>query len=168
DGKRLTKEIDYLIDYSSGFLSFFDPARITEDTKIKVDYEWIPFMGGKATILGVRGAWVPHERVSLGSTFLSQSSPRVNQPPQVGSSPVSHQAMGLDTQFNLGSGSSVEDDPAHALNLKVSGEVARSLYDPNTFGKAIIENFESTKISDDLSMDKDAWRLGSRPDLVRF
>jgi len=166
DGKRLTKEVDYLIDYSSGFLSFLDPARITEDTKIKVDYEWIPFMGGKATILGARASWVPHERVSLGSTFLSQGSPRVNQPPQVGSSPVSHQAMGLDTQFNLGPGSSVEDDPAHALNLKVSGEVARSLYDPNTFGKAIIENFESTKISDDLSMDKDAWRLGSRPDLA--
>jgi len=166
DGRRLTKEVDYLIDYSSGFLSFLDPARITEDTKIKVDYEWIPFMGGKATILGVRGAWVPHERVSLGSTFLSQSSPRLNQPPQVGSSPVSHQAMGLDTQFNLGPGSSTRDDSAHPLNLQVSGEVARSAYNPNTFGKAIMENFESTKISDDLSMDKDAWRLGSRPDLA--
>ena len=165
DGRRLSKEVDYLIDYSSGFLTFLDTARITEDTKIKVDYEWLPFMGAKATILGVRGAWVPHERVSLGSTFLSQSSPRINQPPEVGSSPASHQAMGLDTQFNLGPGSSAKDDPAHALNLQVSGEVARSLYNPNTFGKAIIENFESTKISHDLSMDEDTWRLGSRPAL---
>ncbi len=166
DGKRLTKEVDYLIDYSSGFLTFVDPARITEDTRIKVDYEWLPFMGGKATILGVRGAWIPHERVSLGSTFLLQSSPRVNQPPQVGSSPASHQAMGLDTQFSLGPGSSAEDNPTPAFNLQVSGEVAGSVYNPNTFGKAIIENFESTKISDDLSMDEDAWRLGSRPDLA--
>ena len=165
DGRRLAKEVDYLIDYSTGFLAFLDPARITEDTKIKVDYEWIPFMGTKATILGVRGAWVPHERVSLGSTFLSQSSLRLNQPPQVGSSPASHQAMGLDTQFNLGPGSPAKDDSAHFLNLQVSGEVARSIYNPNTFGRAIIENFESTKISDDLSMDKDAWRLGSRPAL---
>jgi hypothetical protein len=166
DGRRLTKEVDYLIDYSSGFLTFLDPARITEETEIRVDYEWIPLMGGKATIMGVRGAWVPHEIVSLGSTFLSQSSPRVNQPPQVGSSPVSHQAMGLDTQFNFGPGSSSEDDPPHPFNLQVSGEVARSVYNPNTFGKAIIENFESTKISDDLSMDEDAWRLGSRPALA--
>ncbi|MFQ5835589.1 MAG: hypothetical protein ACE5HR_06680, partial [bacterium] len=165
DGRRLTKEVDYLIDYSTGFLTFLDPARITEDTKIKVDYEWLPFMGGKATIMGVRGAWVPHERVSLGSTFLSQSSPRVNQPPEVGSSPASHQAMGLDTQFNLGSGSPAKEDSAHFLNLQVSGEVARSMYNPNTFGRAIIENFESTKISHDLSMDEDAWRLGSRPAL---
>ncbi|MFQ6067351.1 MAG: hypothetical protein ACE5K3_08750, partial [bacterium] len=165
DGRRLTKEVDYLIDYSSGFLTFLDPARITEATKIRVDYEWIPFMGGKAAILGVRASWVPHERVSLGSTFLSQSSPRVNQPPQVGSSPASHQAIGLDTQFNFGSDSSTEDDSVHFPKLQVSGEVARSMYNPNTFGKAIIENFESTKISDDFSMDKDAWRLGSRPTL---
>ncbi|GAI63249.1 unnamed protein product, partial [marine sediment metagenome] len=42
-------------------------------------------------------------------------------------------------------------------------EVAQSTYNPNTFGRVIIENFESTKISDELSMSKDSWQLASKP-----
>jgi len=54
DSRKLTRDIDYQIDYSSGFLNFLPSVEITEFTEIRVDYEWMPFGESKARIMGVR------------------------------------------------------------------------------------------------------------------
>ena len=155
NGKKLTKDIDYLIDYSSGFLSFLEPSQITEATQIKVDYEWMPFAGGKGVIWGARLEFTPNEKLSLGSTFLSQAAFSLSRVPSLDSAPSSGQALGLDAQY---------DFSLNPLHLSFSAELGKSTRNPNTFGKAMIENFESTKVTDELSMDKDTWQLGARPD----
>ncbi len=157
NGKRLTKDIDYQIDYSSGFLSFLEPSEITETTGIKVDYEWMPFAGGKGVIWGARLEFTPTERLSLGSTFLSQAAFSLREVPHLDSAPSSQEALGVDAQYDFSL-------PRNPLHLSFSAELGKSTHNPNTFGKAMVENFESTKVRDELSMDKDTWQLGSGPD----
>jgi len=162
NGQLLTRDVDYLLDYSSGFLSFIDPGRITPDTVIKVDYEYMPFMGRAAPILGVRGEYFLREGVSLGSTFVSHSSPGVREIPQLGSAPSSLQAKGVDLHLSFPSRSG-EAAVSNSYQVSLSGEVAESLVNPNTFGKAMIENFELTKISDELGRNEEMWQYSSRP-----
>ena len=162
DGQLLTRDVDYLLDYSSGFLSFIDPGRITPDTAIKVDYEWMPFMGRAAPILGVRGEYFFQEGVSLGSTFVSHASPRTRKVPQLGSAPSSLKAGGVDLNFSFPWGRG-EVDASSPYEVSLSGEVASSRLNPNTFGKAMIENFELTKTTDELAKDEEMWQYSSPP-----
>ncbi|MEA1964778.1 MAG: carbohydrate binding domain-containing protein [Candidatus Aerophobetes bacterium] len=165
NGKLLKRDVDYVIDYPSGFLTFVYPGRIPEDTKIKVDYEWMPFAGGKATILGARLGFSAGERFSAGSTFLSRNSFSVKEVPSLESPPSSDEVIGLDTHFDF-SPHLVFQNKEVPLNLTVSGEIAQGRYNPNTFGRAMVEDFESTKVIDELSMDKDDWQIGSKPEDV--
>ena len=162
--KRLTKDIDYQIDYSSGFLSFLDPSQIIETTEIKVDYEWMPFAGGKGVIWGARLEFTPYERLSLGSTFLSQAAFSLREVPHLDSTPSSGEALGVDTQYDFSLNLGKAEDTKTLLHLSFTAELGKSTHNPNTFGKAMVEDFESTKVRDELSMDKDTWQLGSRPD----
>ncbi len=163
NGEKLSKDRDYQIDYSSGSLNLLDSSEITDATQIKVDYEWMPFAESEGVVWGARLEFTPQERLSLGSTFLSQLASPLSKVPHLGSVPSSGQVLGLDTQydfsFNLGrpGGSSIP------LQLFFSAELGKSNCNPNTFGKAMLENFESSKVRDELSMDKDAWQPGSKP-----
>ena len=162
DGELLTRDVDYLLDYSSGFLSFIDPGRITPDTVIKVDYEWMPFMGRAAPILGVRGEYFFREGVSLGSTFISHSSPATREIPQLGTAPSSLQARAVDLHLGFPSSRS-EVGASNPYQVSLSGEVAQSLLNPNTFGEAMVENFELTKVSDELGRNEANWQYSSHP-----
>ena len=162
DGELLTRDVDYLLDYSSGFLSFIDPGRITPDTVIKVDYEWMPFMGRAAPILGVRGEYFFGEQVSLGSTFISHSSPATREIPQLGTAPSSLQARAVDLHLSFPSQPGGAD-ASNPYQVSLSGEVAQSLLNPNTFGEAMVENFELTKVSDELGRNEANWQYSSHP-----
>ena len=163
DGRELTRDIDYQIDYSTGFLSFFPSLEISEFSQIKIDYEWMPFAGGKMIILGARAEYIPWQQFSLGSTLLSQTAPRSNEVPELDSAPSSQLGVGLDAHYDFSPLLSRAWSGKISPELSFSAELAQSTYNPNTFGRAIIENFESTKISDELSMSKDSWQLASKP-----
>ncbi len=163
DGRELARDKDYQIDYSTGFLSFLPFLEISELSQIKIDYEWMPFAGGKMIILGVRAEYSPWQQFSLGSTLLSQSAPRLNEVPELDSTPSSQLGVGLDVHYDFSPLLSRAWSGKTSPELSFSAEVAQSTYNPNTFGRVIIENFESTKISDELSMSKDSWQLASKP-----
>jgi len=163
DGRELTRDIDYQIDYSTGFLSFLPSLEINEFSQIKVDYEWMPFVGGKMIILGARAEYIPWQQFSLGSTLLSQTAPRLNEVPKLDSAPSSQLGVGLDAHYDFSSLLNRVWSGKTLPELSFSAELAQSTYNPNTFGRAIIENFESAKISDELSMSKDNWQLASKP-----
>ena len=165
NGELLKRDADYIIDYPSGFLTFIYPERIPEDAKIKVNYELMPFGGGKATILGARLGFNPGERFHLGSTFLSQNSFSAREVPSLESTPSSDEVIDLNTYFDF-SPHLLFQKRKIPLNLTISGEMAQGRYNPNTFDRAMVEDFESTKVSDELSMSKDNWQLGSKPQNV--
>ena len=162
DGKLLTRKKDYLIDYSSGLLTFLDPSIKLEDRMIRVDYEWMPLGGKESSILGIRGRYNPEENFSLGSTLFSQQSSSERKIPHIDSPPFFRKVSGIDTQFSFYPEIRLKGREI-PLGLHFSGEIAHNLYNPNTFGKAIVEDFESAKVSEEVSLDKDAWKRCSLP-----
>ena len=163
DGRLLTRGKDYIIDYPSGYLSFLDPELIGPDTKIRVEYEWAPLMGGEATFLGGRVEYRPWDNFSLGSTFLSQAASPSDKIPFLGSSPSSHSVKEVDLNLNLKPNIGNLWGGDLPLDFLFAGEVSESDINPNTFGAAMLEDFSSTVLKESLSLDKNSWRLGSCP-----
>ncbi|MBI3289340.1 MAG: hypothetical protein HYZ74_07460, partial [Elusimicrobia bacterium] len=81
DNVRLQRNVDYFIDYESGFITFFNEERIRTDSVIDISYEVAPFTGSTAeSILGTRVSHDFNSHFSLGSTLLYQAG---SKPPTV-------------------------------------------------------------------------------------
>lgn len=175
DGKLLTKDNDYFIDYDTGFLTFMPHINITEHTTIKIDYEYTPpFIGTRyqKTIAGLRGEFKANDNFSIGSTYLYEGAPTLKKIPKV-SDPM------LGTLHVMDVNTSVKITPMLKalfnlennlpLEMTISGEVAKSFKNENTFGSSIIDSMEGVEEARVISMDEDAWQLGSlhQPNLDR-
>lgn len=163
DGKLLKRDEDYIIDYPSGYLSFVNPDLITSDTQIRVEYEWMPVMGGEATFLGGRVEYRPGENFSFGSTFLSQAAAPLGKIPSLGSSPASHQVWEADLNFKFKFNPATFWGKEFPVETLFAGEVSESNINPNTFGAAMLEDFSTSKVEDNLSVSIDNWKAGSEP-----
>ncbi|MBU2600006.1 hypothetical protein KJ849_05485 [bacterium] len=162
DGKLLKKDQDYLIDYFSGWITFLREEEIDKQSEIKVDYEYMPFGGlFRKNLLGVRGTLDLSKNICLGSTYIYEGSSQVREIPEITSSPESLSLIDIDTKINI---SSMIGDlfnlPSKDWQMAISGEIAKSQRNWNTFGKAIIDNMEGNKISYHVSLDEDSWNLG--------
>jgi len=169
DGKLLTRDTDYFIDYETGFLTFRPHINITEYTKITINYEYTPFIGTRYqnTIAGLRGEWKPNDNFSIGSTYLYEGAPGLRKIPRV-SEPMlgNFQVIDVNTSiqltnmlknlFNLENNLPVE--------MTISGEVANSFRKENDFGAAIIDSMEGVEEERKISMNEKSWQLGSLPE----
>ncbi|MBI4063400.1 MAG: hypothetical protein HY401_03775 [Elusimicrobia bacterium] len=163
DGRLLTRDLDYFIDYDSGFLTFLRPETITPETQIEVTYEVAPF-GSRLTetLIGARGEGdllkdvnigdkFRFSRLTVGSSVLLQQAAKPATIPDIRSLPTSY---------------SIYEGDAHLYDLRLPGmpfttnlhtEIARSVRNPNTFKKALIESMEGIKIEDASGLDPLFW-----------
>ncbi|MEK6544564.1 MAG: hypothetical protein AABZ44_09045, partial [Elusimicrobiota bacterium] len=170
NGRLLQRDLDYYIDYDSGFISFTRPDTITPATEIEVTFEVAPF-GNRLTetLIGARGEadlikdfdflGVKFSKLSFGSSVLLQQAAKPASIPDARSLPSSYSIIELD---------------AHLLDLKIPGpipltsnlhaEIARSVRNPNTFKKALIESMEGIKIEDAAALSSSLWLRGANPD----
>jgi hypothetical protein len=159
DGKLLVRDLDYFIDYDSGFLTFFNEDQITETTQIEVTYEFAPFGGQLGqTLVGARTelALVP-DRFFLGSTVLYTFAPRPTILPDVRSTPSSLMVLEADSRVDN------VKVPLVPLTMSVAGEVAQSRENPNLFGAAIVDSMEGIKQEEQAILDLDFWQYASNP-----
>ncbi|HOW27888.1 MAG TPA: hypothetical protein PK876_05255 [Elusimicrobiota bacterium] len=159
DGRLLTRDLDYFIDYDSGYLTFFQEDLITEYSNIEVIYEVAPFGGQLGqTLVGSRTelALVP-DRFNVGSTVLYSFSPKPTTLPDIRSTPNSLLLVEADSQ--------IKDMkiPLIPWTMSISGEVAQSRENPNLFGKALVDSMEGIKQEDMTVMDIDFWQYASNP-----
>ncbi|MBN2407592.1 MAG: hypothetical protein JXJ19_07825 [Elusimicrobia bacterium] len=158
DEKVLERDVDYVIDYPSGFLTFLNPEKIDETTGIEVTYEYMPFGGlFKETLIGMRGEYNFSENLFVGGTMLYNWASAPMELPQIHSTPES--TLVLDSDFKL----NIEPVRYFPLPTTVSGEVAQSIYNPNTLGKAIIDNMEGIRQPYSLPMNPDSWFIARTP-----
>ena len=158
NGRLLKRDEDYFIDYDSGFITFFREEEIDEETEIKINYEYMPFAGlYQETLLGARGEWAPTDRFFLGSTILYSGAAKPVTIPSVRATPGSKFILDANSEFSF------DPQPFFPFKTKVSGELARSLNNPNTWGKAIIDSMEGVKLIDGMPTDKDVWQIASNP-----
>ena len=155
DGKKLTKNIDYYIDYDSGFLTFYNTENITNSSIIDVTYEVTPFGGTNQTLAGGRISYDISSKINIGTTLIYQGSSKSNKAPSITDISNSLTVYDSDIQFkNLN---------IFGLQSNLSAEIALSKLNPNINDYAIIENMESNKQEDTASMDKNFWQIASNP-----
>lgn len=158
DGKLLTRDSDYFIDYDSGFITFYNEDRITENTVIEITYDYSPFgIAPGSIIVGLRGEVALTPKIFVGSSFISEFATQTQILPDIKSPPSSLSLWEVDSRI------SDIKIPLLGWGLSVSGEIAQSKRDPNIAGRAIIESMEGIKQEDNLSTFKDSWKFASAP-----
>jgi hypothetical protein len=167
DGRTLVRDVDYFIDYASGFITFFNPDQITDSSHIVATYDFSPFgIAGSQqdTLVGARGELslapiAPILASSLiGTSVIYDFAPQQTAAPSIqqtsGSWLVSEADMHLkDLIFN----------PIPFLKSSFSAEIAQSVRNPNTFGEALIDNMEGIQDETSVSLNKLSWQVAATP-----
>ena len=170
DGRTLVRDVDYFIDYASGFITFFNPDQITDSSHIVATYDFSPFgIAGSQqdTLVGTRAELslspiAPILASSLiGTSVIYDFAPQQTAAPDIrqtsGSWLVSEADMHLkDLIFN----------PIPFLKSSFSAEIAQSVRNPNTFGKALIDNMEGIQDETSVSLNKLSWQIAATPNDV--
>ncbi len=156
DGKKLGRNEDYFIDYDSGFITFYYPERVGQDSKIEIVYEVSPFGGvGNQSLVGGRASYDFGSHFSVGSTLLYQGGIKSNTVPNVTDLTNSMMVYEGDAQLkglNL-----------FGLKTSLGAEAAQSRMNPNLNDYALIDNMEGVKQEDSPSMDKNFWFIAANP-----
>jgi hypothetical protein len=156
DGKKLGRNEEYFIDYDSGFISFYYPDRIGQDSKIDITYEVSPFGGvGNQSLVGGRISYDFGSRFSLGSTLLYQGGIKSNTVPQVTDLTNSMLVYEGDAQLK---GLNI-----FGLRTSLGAEAAQSRLNPNLNDYALIDNMEGVKQDDSPAMDRNYWFIAANP-----
>lgn len=159
DGRILSRDVDYFIDYDFGQITFLRPEQIKFDSRIQVDYEYLPFGGQFQSLLyGGRAQYVVSDKTSLGGTYLSNQAQAPQDAPSPTAAPKSTSIAGVDghTFLSRQDLSSVVrilpgfEKTVLPLEMEVRGEAARSDINPNIYtqpgvneqGVAMIDNME--------------------------
>jgi hypothetical protein len=183
DGRRLRRDVDYLFDYTSGILDFPDKSILRPDSQVVVSYEYAPFGSfSQDNILGARAEYDISDNFFIGSTFLEEDAQQPIDVPQIGSTPNSLTLFDADSRLDL----SQEDVRSLTsaipglenwkppLSVKLSGEVAQSYYNPDTFnvegetGVAMLDNMEGIDSVTGASMNQTSWLVSAAPEPVAF
>ncbi len=183
DGRRLTRNVDYMIDYTSGTLDFPNKSILSPDSQIVVTYEYSPFgAAGQNNILGARAEYDITDNFFIGSTFLEDDAQQPLEVPQIGSTPDSLTLFDADTRLTLSPDDvkSLTDvipgleNWKPPLSVKLSGEVAQSYYNPDTYnangenGVAMIDNMQGIDSATALSTNQTSWLVSAPPEPVGF
>ncbi|MBI4753554.1 hypothetical protein HY793_04195 [Candidatus Desantisbacteria bacterium] len=167
NGVKLTRGIDYTIDYESGLLMFF--TNPPDNADIKAEYEYASFGAEQQkNLVGARMQYKPNNDFHFGSTLIYNGASGSANIPKIGSSPESLQVFGVDTAVNL---TALANKALKALKIKktlpfslsLEGELAASRLAVNTFGYAMIDSMEGVKETIRVSTYEDNWQIGSLP-----
>ncbi len=158
DGRKLGRNEEYFIDYDSGFITFYYPERVGQDSKIDISYEVSPFGGvGNQSMVGGRISYDFGNHFSVGSTLLYQGGIKANTVPNVTDLTNSMLVYEGDAQLK----------GLNLLGLRTSlgAEAAQSRLNPNLNDFALVDNMEGAKQEDTPSMDKNYWFIAANPTL---
>ncbi|HTA17225.1 MAG TPA: hypothetical protein VK786_05725, partial [bacterium] len=181
DGRRMIRDLDYFLDYTTGILVFSNPDAVKDSSTVVCTYEYAP-LGGQftSTVWGGRVEYDLTKDLSMGAAFLWNTADQPQDTPDVGSAPYSLQILDGDVQATVPQDvldsitRAVPFLPQHSevIKVKASGEAAHSWLNPNTYnrnnenGVAMVDNFESVDAIVGVSLERASWFPSSRP--LRF
>lgn len=158
DNQKLNRNVDYFIDYDAGFITFFNPGRLTAQSVIDISYEVSPFAGiTNTSLLGSRVSYDFNKHYSVGATVLYQAGVKSPTTPTVTELAQSNLVYDMDqkiTDISLGK----------KFKIKAAAiEIAQSRTDLNLNPFAIVDNMEGIRVEDDASVLFTAWQIASNP-----
>lgn len=155
NGATMARNKDYYVDYSSGYITFYNKDLIGDNSTINVDYE-VSNESKDSTLLGGRLSYDFTKNISIGSSILYDTNTKPKTVPQIGDASKSLTTMEADAR--------VKDlKIADGLKITAGGEVAKSKYDNNLFGYAMIENMQEIKERVSASTIFSDWKIASNP-----
>ena len=176
DGRPLLRGADYLIDYDLGQLTLLDPEAVTAagpGRSLHVTWEQRSlFQVAPSSVFGLSAHYDMGDYGGIDVVGLYQDESELVRRPQLG---VEAGAVGLggasanvavDLPLLTRALEAVPGlDPGGPSSLRISGETAVSLPNPNTQGDVYVDDFDALNARS-LSLRSHEWRRGSRPALV--
>ena len=157
DGRTLTRDVDYRMDYETGRLSFMRPDTLfLQPRRVDVRFEENPlFAPSPTTLFGLTSELpLPHGRLDF--TAISQSQRTSFTRPQLGFEPTSALLAGVSGQFawnapwlsrmmsNLSLPFTAGFSRTAPSRVAIQGEIAASRPATNASAQAYIESFEGS------------------------
>jgi hypothetical protein len=173
DGRRLSRDTDYTIDYQTGEVELKGDVvnELTPSSQIKIDYEFKPFAGGaSSSLVGFNGLWNISQQSRLGTTWLYESKSTGTLKPRLGEEPTRAVVGDLygNFQFELNQLTRLVNllplvDSDAPSTVTFGGGIAASFPDPNTKGEVFIDDMEGVEDSDIISLSRRNWWWASPP-----
>ncbi len=173
DGRTLTREQDYEIDYMFGEIMLKGEAASTmgPDSQISVNYQYAPFLGGgNSNLMGFNLGYSLSDQNRLSTTWLYETNNIAGHKPKLGEEPsrtlvgnvngqLSFKPYFLTHVANLLS----RVDSERESTFQVNGEMAMSFPNPNTRDEVYLEDFEGIDSSDVMPISRLSWSESSLP-----
>lgn len=164
-----SRDIDYSINYQTGELSF--KRSLPPNADIRVTFEYRPwFSTTQKSLLGTRAEWKFAENGKIGSSLFYRSEGMPQDKPELGAEPFRRMIGEADVTYSKQSqtiSSLLDRLPllrAEApSSFSFASEAAVSLPDPNTRGIVYLDDFESSTLANDISINAINWSFGSVP-----
>ena len=188
NGKKMTRGVDYDIDYFSGIITLKSPEALDANAKIDINYETEQLFGGigeQKFMAGVRAEYRINQNAFLGATAMYyKRSVLDDKNVNIGDEPFQNFIWDLNGEFAYEL--NWLDRAMNALPLvhikkqsgvKFSGEVAQILPDPNTIeneesgdlnGVAKLDDFESASQETPMNVNFQKWTHASKPENTFF
>ena len=179
NGATLTPNVDYTVDYIVGEVVIKNAAALVPGANLQIKYEQNDlFQLASKTLLGARGELNLGPQTQFGFTLMNLNQQTLSDKVRLGEEPNTNTIMGIDgsTTFNLPFLTRAINalpmlQTKEPSNLKVSGEAAYMIPDPNTKkstiasdggqGVAYVDDFEGARRSIPVGITYAAWTLSS-------
>jgi hypothetical protein len=189
DGRKLTRDVDYNIDYFSGNLVVLNEEATKPGHNLEISYQGNQlFQLEKKTIIGTRAEYRINPNSFIGGTLMYLNATTLDQRVRLGSvdkGPMKNLIWDFNTALRF-----QPNFLTRALNalpvistqepsdLRFEGEIAQIIPNPNTIdsklskenripgdkdGLAYIDDFEATKRTTSLNVNRRAWLDASIP-----
>ncbi len=156
NGRKLTRNNDYYIDYTSGFITFYKGDMITENSVIDISYDTTVGSNTNNSVIGGRLDYKLFDKVTLGATAIKEGGEKPKSVPQVGAYTKDLLVYGADIN-----GKDIK--LAEPLAVDFSVEAARSIKKQNLFGYAMVDSMNDANTQVGGSMVFRDWIFASNP-----
>ncbi len=155
NGKALLRNEDYYVDYKAGFINFYTPDIINQTSVVDVFYDVAGF-SKSTSLLGGRLGYNLGKNIYAGGSFLYESEGSNGATPFVSNTLQDLKVFEADFSAK---DIKITDELKTTLYL----EGAKSIKNPNTDGKALIDNMESVKQYIRTPLVFNEWQIATNP-----
>lgn len=178
-GTALVRGEDYQIFYDFGRLVFSEPEALFSrfpNAQVDISFEVAPLFNlAPTSVAGFNAVYQPDEKLFLNSSVLMQTTRSLANRPILGAEPTRSILGEVDGNYEaelpfLTEG--LDDLPllraAGTSSLQLRGEMALNLPNPNTEGRAFLNDFEAIELASSISLNNRTYLFGSVPQGTSF
>ena len=176
NGLDQKENVDYLVDYDYGRITFLSAAGKDPDAKIEIDYESRSlFSVASKTLAGMRADWRLSDNAALGGTVIYRSETVADKRPRIGNENINMWLANVDGEIGFKPAFVTRWIDALPListtaesQFTISGEVAYTMPtisgDSETKKKiSYVDDMEAIVDSYPLGVTMSTWVMGSKP-----